>query len=788
MTCLLSACGVLFFYKSFNQRVYMIKLFLRFPLFLLVLSNCVPIAAAGFFDAYPAFGRGDLKVATDFCSTLNDDQRTNFLLTIVGDFGNAFSYEQIEWFVEQEKTLTPKSLERLNTWVLPKAAAMLQKTLDNQNFEKATDLLATFTYSHKAELLSQVYSAVSTQKASLAWYLTAKSALKPALRSELTTYEKFALGVRAEYAKTVYSLGSKPRIALVTMRLESDLKFCNDLNKTEYAAANGYDMYVFPASPEGKAELIAQVIEGYDWVCWVDSDALIMDMSRKLESFIDPHYDVVVSEQEASLPYQVLSTGVFLVKNSTNGRRILDEMRTAKHLELLPLLNHFSEEQAALNALVLADNAVAQTVKILPQRSLDAYANGSQKGSYQPGDFVLHFAGATVHEKTKAVQEAYTWLENNGEVNDLITLCRSYPSVADGYLETQKLWAQLLKKADIIAAALKDGRKVQAIDMYNTVGNPYYRAVVLEQLVDKVASFNFEAQEWVLRKFVELPRAHQVKVANKELGVLRSRVEQAKHAKPTQKTRIAIVSLHTQELVNGQLPGGFYADVNKQQYAAKHGYDLYLYHASPVRTAGEMGLSRAECFDKARALLEVVEGYDWVFWVSPNTLIINQDTKLESLIDKKYEFIATKEASPLPYPVVSTGSFFVKNAPGGKRVLQELVANKHQDKDDRYAFCPDDQKALNTLLSADSSLKPYIKLLSQRALNAMPNFFVEGTYQPGDFALNFDGGNGELAAKAMKAAYTWIQEKKLVEIVALCKSWPDGKGAHQEALAKLPKK
>jgi len=760
----------------------MIKLFFRFFLVLFALSRC-PSIEASFFQAYTAFNREDLAAASSYCAGLGHNQKALFLSEI---FSGNLTEQQFSWFLEQEKTLSDEAREQLGGWLLPKASGVIERSLGAKQVAQATEFLSTFTHEHKAVLLSRIYPASLGGKESLGWYVEHKTALKPELQQQLTNQELVSLALRVGLAKTLQHVGSKPRIALVTIRSTRDTGYCHDLNTCEYAAAHGYDFYVFPVGT--KMGVISQVLDAYDWVCWMDADTLVMNMQTRLESLIDPSCECVVAEQETTLPYRVLNTGVFLVKNSANGRRIVEEMTENRSLEVLPLLNHFEGDQAGLNAVMLREPQLAKVVKVVSQRVLDSAANGTAKGSYQLGDFVLHFVSGSPAEKAEAVQRVYQWREANGSANELMDLCRAYPSVTEAYQETNNLLADLAKKGQLLLTSLKEGKKPQAQNLYNSFGNDFYRAVVLGQLLPGAATVPGEAFEWLLRKKLDLARAHQDKITTQELAAVRPRVEQAKKAAPG-KLRIALVSVNTQERVQGNLPGGFYGELNKQQYATKHGYDLYIYHAPPARTAGEMGLVREGCFHKVQAVLEVLEGYDWVFWLSPNALIVNMETKLEAFADKKADLVITKEASPLPHPVVSTGSFLIKNSATGKRILNDLLSPKYQNAVHPYATCPGDQKVLTALLAADATLKPQVKLLAQRTLNAQANFFVEGTYQAGDFVVNFDGGNGELLAAAMRDVYTCIQEKRApTEIVALCKKFPDTKKPHLEALEKLPKK
>ena len=52
----------------------------------------------------------------------------------------------------------------------------------------------------------------------------------------------------------------------------------------------------------------------YDWVVWIDTDAIIMNMKIPLEEFIDNHYDFIIGED-----WNGINAGVYFLKTSQQG-------------------------------------------------------------------------------------------------------------------------------------------------------------------------------------------------------------------------------------------------------------------------------------------------------------------------------------------------------------------------------------------------------------------------------------------------------------------------------------
>jgi hypothetical protein len=187
--------------------------------------------------------------------------------------------------------------------------------------------------------------------------------------------------------------------------------------------------------------------------------------------------------------------------------------------------------------------------------------------------------------------------------------------------------------------------------------------------------------------------------------------------------KIAIVSLYDKSYE----PIGKYAHVNKQAYAKKHGYDIFLYTES-------LDMTRKPHWSKIIALQKHLQDYDWLFWTDADALIMNNEIRLESLIDDNFDIIITKDC----YNCVNTGNFFIKNSVWSaeflKRMYQPVYLN-HPGLNDNWAFL--------RLYADDPTVKTHIKLVNPNLMNSYiecpPEAKAEGLYKQGDFIIHFAG-------------------------------------------------
>lgn len=162
------------------------------------------------------------------------------------------------------------------------------------------------------------------------------------------------------------SSDAKPRIAIVSHYTtdESNLGFIDLITKNhrKYAALHGYDYFfrngtitdkyfwpdaesrtfqlgLFWQKIEATKQLLEQKENGkyvYDYVMWIDTDALFTNIDLKLEEFINragkDKFFIVAEDLSSSaneIPHSCINSGVYLIKNSPEGRKLIEQIEQA---------------------------------------------------------------------------------------------------------------------------------------------------------------------------------------------------------------------------------------------------------------------------------------------------------------------------------------------------------------------------------------------------------------------------------------------------------------------------
>ena len=406
-------------------------------------------------------------------------------------------------------------------------------------------------------------------------------------------------------------------------------------NREQYCSLHGYTLF-FHKTPVNdkppawsKLEIILNIFEkqAFDWVLWVDSDAVIKNKEIKVEELIDNDFDLILSKDGYTY-----NSGVFLIRNTESSKKFLEECLAKEEF-----IGHPWEEQAAI--VDFLENNKDLRVYALPQRLLNSYSekpslegwytqvsgksyywdkNRGDLGTYREGDFIIHFAGLTADEKALSIQEHLR-----------------QPSIC------------VLSYATRVSSA------------------------------------------------------------------------------------------------GGNL--AFYAEKifkNNKAYAEKHGYDWRQYW-------GSLDESRPPAWSKLLYILKALEeGYDWVYWIDADAIIMNDSIPLTNFLDDRYDFIICKDAFSW-----NTGSWFIKNTEEAKDLLEYTYSKKEFTE----VFLWEQGAFMNAAFEKGGR----IKVCQQREFNAIAKetqqFFHEGNsydcgvykfvldmkeygkgvYRDGDFVLHF---------------------------------------------------
>lgn len=165
-------------------------------------------------------------------------------------------------------------------------------------------------------------------------------------------------------------------------------------SKQEYAKLHGYDFYVREDSnPERavgwtKIDIALDKIESYDWMLYVECDAMIMNQTIRLESLIDNNYDIIIANSKYRSDYTGINTGVILVKCSQWSKDFLKSLNGSPEF----FNSNWFEQGAIIQA--VRNDEVRSHFKLVDNRLLNSYHHqDTPDDNFVLGDFICHAAG-----------------------------------------------------------------------------------------------------------------------------------------------------------------------------------------------------------------------------------------------------------------------------------------------------------------------------------------------------------------------------------------------------------
>jgi hypothetical protein len=127
------------------------------------------------------------------------------------------------------------------------------------------------------------------------------------------------------------------RLALATLYTTEIARMAEVTNpsKRAYCERWGYDFACLegtldPDRPPAwsKVLFVRRLLDEYDWVFWLDADALIMNPNVALEDLLDSRYSVILAKQPGPDPFGKLhlNTGSFFMRSDDWSRGFLDDL------------------------------------------------------------------------------------------------------------------------------------------------------------------------------------------------------------------------------------------------------------------------------------------------------------------------------------------------------------------------------------------------------------------------------------------------------------------------------
>lgn len=155
------------------------------------------------------------------------------------------------------------------------------------------------------------------------------------------------------------------------------------------------------AASWNKLLAIQQELHKYDWIFWVDADALILNHHTRLESFIEsnsPEKEIIFSSEVTGL-----CAGVFLIKNTPWTAEFI---KTVLFLGDEPEI-HRLYEQSTIRTLNRLFPRVSSKIGAIPEHAIQ-----NHRSVFAPDAFMMHFWAS--HFPYNVVDRIFTRIEKSG--------------------------------------------------------------------------------------------------------------------------------------------------------------------------------------------------------------------------------------------------------------------------------------------------------------------------------------------------------------------------------------
>lgn len=178
------------------------------------------------------------------------------------------------------------------------------------------------------------------------------------------------------------------------------------------------------------------------------------------------------------------------------------------------------------------------------------------------------------------------------------------------------------------------------------------------------------------------------------------------------------------------LPAARLTAENKRNYAQKHGYSFIGRSAEFTQQGYKY---RKTVWGKFDAIEKILPHYDWVFWLDMDTVIMNYNVTIESLIDQFIEKVGGQEqfekrhlivARPVNDMMINAGVFLLRNSEWSRKFLRLT-----QKRRDLYLAHMYEQRAMWDLMRKPE-WAPGTLFLDQddRTFNTFPSRYIRGDF------------------------------------------------------------
>jgi hypothetical protein len=172
-----------------------------------------------------------------------------------------------------------------------------------------------------------------------------------------------------------------------------------------------------------KLKFISETLKHYEWVFWIDADAVITNHNVSLSSFITDNEDMVICSvqhiSEAERHQSIINCGVFMLRSGDFANKLIDTLWGKTHR-----INHEWWEQMAFIEAYNESEDVRSRVKVMPAKTFNSVppwrTTMSKDVKWTHGDFVVHFSAYPVGVRIGMMRRLLAW---NKEDDPLFETC-----------------------------------------------------------------------------------------------------------------------------------------------------------------------------------------------------------------------------------------------------------------------------------------------------------------------------------------------------------------------------
>ena len=191
-------------------------------------------------------------------------------------------------------------------------------------------------------------------------------------------------------------------------------------NLKEYSERHGYDLISYYEPYDcgkevwwNKHDFIRKHIQDYDWIMWIDSDCLFINMSIKIEDVIDENYDIItvmnVINHYDGTHTNNTETGCILFRSNQKTIDFINfwvELRNEDNVFWKETKSEaIHNDGTILRELIERDENRRKQVKLLTNKE---FVINHPIFNLYPNAFIVHTPGTTTSEKLRLIKQIST--------------------------------------------------------------------------------------------------------------------------------------------------------------------------------------------------------------------------------------------------------------------------------------------------------------------------------------------------------------------------------------------